>query len=298
MAKLNEVLKNIMIKAGYKADAPEIKEILEAENISNIEVNDEIATGINGKLISLEAAKNHPDIGQVYRAQTLDAVDKKLSNVLDLLEVDDADKTAFLSEHNTYKRLDNLNELIKKAKKSKAGADTHADKAEHQAAIEALNEEVRKLKAERQADQEQFQTTRKNDLKNFTLKSKIKNFKTILDGTNETAKFATCNTVINSLLDEHKAELVPNENGELVLQTKTGDPVYNSDTNEKISADDFLELALSKNKLLVVSNAGSDKTDNEGRITPPIDGHNKAAKLDGTQKAVADFNRKAMELLK
>lgn len=299
MAKLNDVLKSILGKAGIKADDPLIIGLLSNEQIGSIEIDDNISSSLDSKLISMEAAKNHPEIAKIYRTQTLNTIDKKISDVLDILEIDEDSRSKFLGETNTYKRLDNLNELIRAAKASKAGATNPDDKKAHNDAIAQLNDQLKTVKEELANERANFQNTRKNDLKNFTLKGKIKNFKTILDGTNETAKFATCSTVINSLLDEYKADLVADENGELVLKTKTGEDVYNPKTNTVIKADEFLELALSQNKLLKVSepvNTGND--DNTGGfITAPINGQPNATNSDKTAKAVSDFNSNILELI-
>lgn len=298
MAKLNEVIKALAIKAGIKEDSPELIALLE-NDLAQYEVDDTVSGALNGQLISMDAAKKHPEIAKIYRTETLNTVDKKLSNVLDVLELDDAERSTFLGETNTYKRFDNLNELIKAAKAGKADANNPADKKAHNDAIAALNEELRKVKAEVEQERTTFQTTRKNDLKNFSLKGKIKNFKTILDGTNETAKFATCNTVVNSLLDEYKAELIADENGELKLQTKTGESVYNDKTNTPIDADAFLEMALSQNKLLKVSEAPAGGQENTGgHTTAPISGHDNATtQKDKTAKAVNDFNSRVLEMV-
>ena len=293
MAKINEILKDLIKKAGVTV-TPELTATLESEAL-NVDLEDGVSSALQSNLISFSAAKEHPEIGQVYKAQTLNQVDTRLQAVLEVLDLSEEEKTNFLSEKNTYKKLDNLNELIKKAKAGKAGA-TGADKAEHAKALADLQKELRDTKQQMELEKQQFQDVRKKDLKNFALKGKIKSLKTILDSTNEQTKFATCSNVIDSLLNEYKAELVTDEQGELVLQTKDGQKVYNSKTNTPINADEFLELALSQNKLLSVTNP-PDKG-GEGDVTPPIKTQGSPnATTDKTAKAVSDFNAQMIAAL-
>lgn len=297
MAKLKDVLKGIAQKAGIAESNEFLTALLANESAANVDIDDSLADALNSQLISMDAAKNHPEIGKVYRSQTLDTIDKKLPDMLDVLGLDDSKKHEFLAEKSTFAKLDRLKELVKIAKESKASA-TGADKAEHQKIVDALNAELRAVKEQNSKDKEIFTATRRNDLKKFALTSKIKNYKTILDGTNESAKFVTCSNVIDSLLKEYGAELVPDDNGELILQTeKTGDKVYNKKTNTVLTTDQFLEMALEQNKLLKNSEPAKAAGAEPGGapLTPPI-GQN-AANTDKTAQSVKNFNSKLKELV-
>lgn len=79
-----DFLKELAIKAGVKIEDEKIKPLLAAPELANINIPDELITGIDNGLLSLDAAKNnHSVIKGHYFSQAYDGLDKELTRFID-----------------------------------------------------------------------------------------------------------------------------------------------------------------------------------------------------------------------
>src|SRR6478735_9692378 len=83
MAKLNEFLKSLIIKAGSSVDEEAIKAALSTIAVDT-EVKDELVSVIERGLLSIDSAKNnHPDIKRHYYASAYNGLDSELDRLIE-----------------------------------------------------------------------------------------------------------------------------------------------------------------------------------------------------------------------
>lgn len=102
---IGQVFNDLAIKAGIAVDNPALKSLLASPELANINVPEELTTGIDNGLLSIEAAKNnHPDIKKKYFADAYDGMDKQLIALVASDTFDQADLDEIKAEKSTSKK--------------------------------------------------------------------------------------------------------------------------------------------------------------------------------------------------
>lgn len=239
-------------KAGINTEDDAIKNFLMHGEFLKIDVPDDIVTSLDSKLISITDAKNnHPDIKPHYTKQSLLTVDKTIEKMLEELGFEDADKAEILSEGSTYKRVPALIHKVREleARKSLSGKD---DKVAIQKQIDELHANLRAEKERADKSEVEF----KNRLRQYKIENKTQSlyngYKTIYDELDPEIRAMNIQNLLNKNLQDSNSEITFDDNENLVLRKKDGTNFY-GDNNQQVNPQQYLDLLLSKNKLLVTS---------------------------------------------
>src|ERR1044071_4304051 len=138
-----DFLKELAIKAGVKIEDEKIKPLLAAPELANINIPDELITGIDNGLLSLDAAKNnHSAIKGHYFSQAYDGLDKELTRFIEDNKLPDDIKNEILAEKSSTKRAVLLAAKIKDLEEKKASSGK-GEKDSLQQQINELNNQLR-----------------------------------------------------------------------------------------------------------------------------------------------------------
>ena len=268
MPLIGELINNLAQKAGIAADSPELKSLLASPELAAINVPDEVAAVIDKNLLSLEAAKNnHPDIRNKYAADFYDGIDRQLMNLIATDAFDDAELQAIKAEKSTTKK----QEMIINGLKAAKGKAKPADKEEINKLLAEANEQARLAKEEVNTVRTQYEGQIKDIRKKTALNAVLSNYKTIYDELPSNIKFATMEALINNALQDKKADLHVDDNGNLQLVSKDGTNVFGSN-NVQLTPQSFLDQSFAP--ILKVSGAKPDATQQQ-RQTTTVDTTNK-----------------------
>ena len=268
MPLIGELINNLAQKAGIQSDNADLKALLSSPELAAINVPDEVATIIDKNLMSLDAAKNnHPEVRNKYWKDFHDGIDKRLIPLLenDILEPEDIEEIK--NEITTGKKIElAINKL--KAAKLKARP---ADKEEINKLLAAANEEARLAKLEAGKVKDEYENKIKNIRKDTALNAELSSYKTIYDDLPTKAKVVALKALIESTLQEKKAEFRTDQDGNLQIMHQDGTNVFGSD-NVLLTHKSFLDQTLAP--ILKVS--VSPKTDHSQiRQTNTVDTTNK-----------------------
>lgn len=247
--KLAQFLKEMLTKAGVAVDSETVKPLLEAPEIQNVEVADEIATGIDNGLLSLAAAKNkHPEIRQHYYALALGGVDQEAEQVMQELGLSDDAQAQVKAEKSTARKVALLAHKIKEAETAKHTAGKGEKETLNQEIIR-LNNELRAVKDGEKAIKDGYEKKLKDKDRVYAMRGMLGKYKTIYDDIDVRIKDMTLNAALDLELAENNAEFVVDENGAFKLQKKDGSNYFGAD-NQLMTPEKFIDQTFTKNKFL------------------------------------------------
>lgn len=278
---LGELINQLAQKAGVAASDQNLVNVLSHAELSKINVHSDLSNALDNNLLSLEIAKdNHPEIGSIYKAQALNALDKKLDTLAgDLgLSEDDSYKTL----KNSYKKLDLVVEKLKETKKPDGKASEGLQKQ-----VDQLVAELKAVKETAEKEKTDLENARINDKKDYVLKGKFAGIKTILDQLDPEVRHTSLMTALNKKLQEHDAELKFDEGGNLVAIKKDGSRLLGAN-HTPIDLQSILDQTIAQNKLAVVTPPQPGPTPGDRRVVPP-------AGASGTNSTVASYARQQRE---
>ena len=261
MPLIGELINNLAQKAGIQSDNADLKALLSSPELAAINVPDEVATIIDKNLLSLEAAKNnHPDIRNKYAADFYDGIDRQLMNLIATDTFDQQDLDEIKAEKSTTKKQELIISKLKAAKGKAKGA----DKEEINKLLAEANEQARLAKLE----VETVRAEKDNELKGFkkkiALNAELNNFKTIYDDLGPKAKLVALQALVDSTLQDNKANFQVDEEGNLQLLRNDNTNVFGSD-NVLITPKKFLETTLAP--ILKVSGPKPDANPTQRQTT-------------------------------
>ena len=285
MPTIGEVFNAFAIKAGIKADNPELVGILAAPGLAQIMVPDTLVTQMDAGLLNIEAAKNgHPDIKNKYFAEAYNGMDAQIHG----LPVDGELMDLIKKEGSTVKKIQLLVEKLKSAKPGDSAAEALKTKLAEQ------QEQLRILAEERNAIKAQSEQKIKDMQLDMALESMISGLPTVYDTLPADVKKLTLRSLINKNLQDSNAVLTVGENGSLVLVNKDGSKVFGSDHRE-VMPKDFLDKTFAP--ILKVSQPAPPAPPK-----PPGNGGQQPANNDFlssfTQNAIADYQAGAANAAK
>jgi len=278
MINVGEFLNNIAAKAGIDKNSAEFISLISNAELTKITVPDAVVTGIDSKLLSLDAARNNSELRAHFAAQTYSGIDNALKESLLANGLTDDDLKGFLEDKQTSKNIKTSIAKIAELEKSKAKA-TSGDKVELQKSIDSLNAKIASQIAEHNKQLESMKNNFENELIDANLSSMLSSYSYALP-TDVSVSVLTAKNILSRELADKKAKIV-RENGNLVLKTLDG-AIYHDPTNHTPkSLKDFSDAVLTNNKLLKVSTkpdkpenptfSGGQNTGNTGRILSSLD---------------------------
>jgi NADH dehydrogenase/NADH:ubiquinone oxidoreductase subunit G len=259
--KFGTLLSDLAKKAGVDTTQQDFVSLLSHD----IEIPDAIATKLNQGLLNIDAAKNNPDIKKALRAEALNGVDSKISELLEELGIT-SEATEILEEKNSFEKIAKLTRKVKELESKKAGSTKKEDKDALELKIADLNKELKTAKDSMTAKEKEWQDLRNGDLTNFEIQKKLlgKDY-SLPKEMNADLKVNTAQTAINMALQAKGYKLVRNEQGSLQIVDKDGGKAY-SDTHEELQVDSFIDGALAQNKLLKVNDQSQSGSGNSSTI--------------------------------
>ncbi len=216
---IGEVINSLAIKAGIATDDAKLKSLLAAPELATITIDDSLVTALDNGLLSIDAAKNnHPDIKKKYFADAYDGMDKQLLALVAADTFDQTDIDEIKAEKSTSKKAELIVSKLKAAAKSAKGA----DKDEINRQLTAAHEAARLAKAE----VETVKNTYEGKIKGIQLQAAIDavfgNYKTIYDDMPPAIKKATLKAIVDQALQDKKAQIRTDENGNMELVSQDG----------------------------------------------------------------------------
>lgn len=293
MPKLKDFITALAKKAGYDTESVTAKPFF--DGLPDSEVPDDIQKGIDNSLISLTDAKNnHPEIKNYYQKQSLDGVDKVLTDALAEYEFDEESKNEINGVRSTYQRVPAFIKKVAELTAKKAGAGSSKDKAAIQQEIDNLHKAVAAEKAARAEDRKHFDT----QMTGYKIDSKINElmsgFKTVHDDLPPEVKSTVIKTLLQKELQDNGVKYAFDEHGSLTLLKNDGTNYY-GENHQQISPVKFIEQTLAKTKQLKVSSPGAPQPANNGNPPTTAGGdkgnNGNASLIERNNQMLRDYNQ-------
>lgn len=276
MPKLNEVFKTMAEQSGLDLSNATIKTIMENPAFASVDVDDEVSTKLTANRLTMDAAKNNPDLHKHFTALTLNAVDKKIKDAAASFGLSEDEIKELDSEKSSYERVSLLAKKVKEIEAKKASA-TIPDKAIFTKQIDELNAQILNEKKSFSTEKESLLASFENERLNWRMDSIYSEFvpqmnQTIKPSINLTIAKQTVSEVMQS-----KGYKTVNKDGNLTLVNEAGGDVY--EDNKKLSLKDFITKTLANEKLLTVSQTtSSTQTKKQERVKTPQSSNNSGDK--------------------
>jgi hypothetical protein len=256
--KLGTLLEKQLKKIGFDTTSDDVKALLEIDT----EVSDDIANKLDKGLLTLQAAKSNSEVRNAIKAETLAGADSKLDELI--IELGLQPDENYAANKNTYEKIVQLTKLAHESGK-KAGGTSNKQTADEFAKKEAdYNKQIKDLKDGLFAKENEFKTTRDNDLTTFELQKILLGKDYVFPKEMDTnLKVTTALGAVQNELTKKGFSIKRNESGNLVIVNKEGQPAY-SDTNEALEPINFIDGALAQNKLLKINDPNPQPTPGSG----------------------------------
>lgn len=279
--KLGDFLNTLAQKSNITIDFATLANV-KLDELNKIEIDDTVTSKFDSSLMSLDGAKNNPDVLNHFKPIILKAVDNKFAIMAEKFGLGED----FTNEKNTYKKTELLESKIEakfaelEAQKGKGG---NAEKEQ------LLTKQIGEL-------QTQLNTLTENSKTEVdSVRGKYENEITEMFIKNELAgkKFATkdlpieintqiARSLIDAKLKESGAKLIRVDGKLKLVQEALPDMDFYQD-NKPVSFSDFTNKVLADNKLLEVSNQ-TQQTQQQTQTTVQT-GNVNTAKFDAAMAA-------------
>lgn len=270
-----ELITKLAAAAGIDTSDPGMINVLSSSEINKVNVPDSISGKLLNGLLSVESAKNNPDIKSHYVAQALNGVDGKISAALDILGFDETEKSKILAETNTYNRIQLLSDAAKikmdalKAAKAKGGSDENIEKLKNE--VLALNSQIKKLGEDHAEALASKDTEHNNNLLNLNIRSLLSGKKYATDSLKISKELIldSAQKAVLAALETKGAKAVLDSNNQIKLVQKDNPEMPFMEANSVVKFQDLMDTALADQNLLAVTdpNNGGDPPPN-----PPLGG--------------------------
>ena len=280
--KLNEVLKSVFVNAGLNTADANATKILDSTALSSIEVDDSIANTLTAPRLSMEAAKNNPELIKHFKATILNGVDNEIDRTANEFGLSDEDKTEIKLADSSFKRISVIANKIAQLTEMKVGA-SKKDKEGLTKDIEALNAQIVNIKKEYADKEAKLMADFDNERMNYKLDGIYSQFIPKMDERYSADINSTIAKTTVSKALQSKGLKIKNIDGNLTLVNAEDAPYF--ENNNKIGVEDFVSKTLANEKLL---NATPTKASNKPLPRSASTPNAQASGLN-TLKAVADL---------
>jgi hypothetical protein len=262
MANLGEYFTDLATKAGIPNDDAKLAEVV--KKVATIEFDDSIVNKLNSSYLTVEAAKNNPDLKKHFTASALNGVDAKVNALLAELGISDDVKNEILAEKSSYERIPMLVKKVKELEAAKAGSGK-ADKAELQKVIDDLNKQILDSKADKDKVKADLESQYGQKLTDFQIKNILSGYK-YATPVDIDVNVQIAQALLSKELQAKEYKIVNHESG-LRLETKDGMEPHHE--NKKILLKDFIDGVVAQNKLISVSGDPAQGNPPPAIITTP-----------------------------
>lgn len=269
--KFSEILKLMIERTGVSVTDATIKTILDNPVLATIEVDEAVSNKLLQEMLTLEAAKQNPELVGYFRHSILGGLDAELERGMTKFELPDDAKAAIKAEKSSYARAILLADKVKELTEKKVGAGSK-DKT-------ALDKEIEKLNGELATLKQSFETEKNNLLGGFAAKevewrreSVYSNFIPKMDKKyNPKVNLNIIKTTVTEALQKDGLKVVDKE-GNLTLLTAADTEYFDKTSNVKVGFEDYVTKTLANEKLLVASEGPVKKDSIKVETTPSNNG--------------------------
>lgn len=263
MPKVADFLKTLLTKAGVNLDQENIKTALAALP-PDLELAEDLATGIDNGLLSIASAKNnHPDIKTHYTKQAMNSLDAELHNFLKGENLPEEILNEIKAEESSYKRATLAARKLKEleAKKAVSG---DKDKEKYTQQIADLQKELRETKDKEQGIHASYKDQLKNKVRDFHQGSLLSGYKTRFDDMEADSKRVVLSQFINKNLAAKGLVLTVDENENLVILNQDGSNAFGED-HRPLTPKIFFDKVMADEKIVVVNDNNNTGSGNTGQ---------------------------------
>lgn len=243
--KLGEYFTELAAKAGIAATDPRLKDV---QSIMT-EVPDELITELDGKLTTIEAAKNNAVLKSYFTATALNPIDEILEEKLSDLGFSDDEINKFKIEKSTPKR---LRTIIDEVKKKKAVAPA-GDKAVLQAEIDKLQGLLATSASEKTTAISAAKAEADKHILEYAINSVLSTMPYANKDLDLDVNVMTARGVIEKALADKKAKVIRlADNSFKMVQSENPDLDY-FENHKVVNYNDFVKSTLAAKKMLITS---------------------------------------------
>ncbi len=292
MVQFGTLIKKLAAKAGVKSDDPKLVELLSV----NAQIPDDIASALESLVpvgtdtLTLEAARNHPELLKHFNAKIFNGMDAKIFTLAEEYGLSDSDMDELKAEKNSYEKLKLLNAKVsEKIEKKYSGK--QADKQALLDEIKRLNNEVLDVKEGAKREHQTIKSQAEADVVNYAIDSYLASKPFANKDIPLDVNVMTAKTLINKVLADKKAKIV-RKGSELKLVNSDDNALEHFENNKVISFRDLADSVLANNKLLQVSDPAA-KNGTGNKFSKPANsgptGPDNSKVLNAYQKHLSDL---------
>lgn len=285
--KLGDFLNTQAAKLGLQNEK-ELIDILSKSEIANTDIPDSLANAMDNGLMTIDSAKNNFVLKNHFTGTTLNAVDAKLIEDLDL----DEDTTmALQNERNSYNKIAIVkNALRAQIEQLKSGnPEDKSKKAEIERQIKELNDTISANKQNHSLAIKDLQDRHNTEITDFILTNHLasKNYANKDWDANDNIAFSK--TLIHNALADRGIAVVRDGNNLKLKQSGAPELDY-YENNKPISFSDFADSILASKKMIAINNSGENPNTTPQAKTIVNVGNNKDTSAFNTavQQALSD----------
>lgn len=247
---LAEILKSAAQQSGVSET--ELKPILDNATLSSIEVDEAVSTKLVAPRLTMDAAKNNPDLKKHFSAQVIDGFEAELYRTATELGLDADAVSEIKGLDSAFKRVSGLAKKVKDIEAAKAGKGS-ADTEKLNKQIEELNGQILKVREETAVQLQAKDASLENERIGLTLNNMLSNYD-YATNVDKDINITLANSLIQKELSAKGLRIVRKDNT-LALITSEGTEYF--DNNAKVSVNDFAARTLANAKVLKASNSGT-----------------------------------------
>lgn len=244
MANLGEFLNALFINAGVEVDNDTLKQIVTKAATS--EIDQALVDKFNQSYLTLNSAKNNPDLKKHFYAVAMNGLDLELDNTMSELGLSEEVANEIKAEKSSFKRAALLAKKIKSLEAEKSSTGSKTEKAEIQAKIDALNAEIVKARNEKETAVKEVEARYKNEINDILLSNVFGGYEYALP-TSKEANVKLARTLFQEEITKKGYNLTL-DNGEFKLVSSDGMDVY--ENNKRVVFKDFADGLLAQHNLL------------------------------------------------
>jgi len=250
--KLGDFLSTLAHKSNISIDFGTLSN-KKLEELNQIEIDDTVAGQFDTTLMSLEGAKNNPEVLNHFKPIILKAVDNKFAIMAEKFGLGDD----FTNEKNTYKKAEMLESKIEtklselEAQKGKGG---NAEKEQLlQKQLGELQTQLSQLTESKTNEISNVKTQYENEITEMYVKNMLSGKKFATKDLPMDVNTAIAKQLIEASLKSSGAKLI-RKDGQLKLVQEALPEMDFYQNNKPVSFSEFTDKILADNKLLEVSN--------------------------------------------
>ena len=284
MSKLAEVFKTMVEQCGVSVSDTTIKSILDNPALASIEVDDAVSTKLIAPRLSMDAAKNNPDLKKHFTALALNGIDAGLERLATDNGLSAEEITELKGLESTAKRIETITSKIKTLEAAKAKSTPGADTEKLTKQIETLNADILAERNNTITKLQEKDNSLEAEKINWTLDTMLSNFdySTPVD---KEINVTLGKSLFNKSISEKGLKVVRKDNT-LSLQTAEGTEYF--DNNVKVGINDYMTKVLANAKVLKASNSTPVPKTPQQRTT-----HNNAGNgFDNADAVIAELEAK------